>query len=105
MSSEMYEIVFSFDTTGSMYHCLTEVRRRLRAMIQLLKSKIPGIKIAIFCHGDYCDKKKYGYVTRHVDFTSDADKLCSFVESVQGTGGHGKAVYELVMREVQEKLM
>ncbi|KAL3869275.1 hypothetical protein ACJMK2_041978 [Sinanodonta woodiana] len=105
MSSDAYEIVFSFDTTGSMYHCLTEVRGRLRNMIQLLKSKIPGIRIAIFCHGDYCDQKKYGYVTRHVNFTNDADKLCSFVDSVQGTGGHGKAVYELVMREVQEKII
>ena len=53
------EIVFSFDTTGSMCSCLDEVRGRVQDMVQRLQSDIPGIRIAIFAHGDYCDASRY----------------------------------------------
>lgn len=99
-----FEIAISFDTTGSMYSCLEEVRKQLREMVQDLKRDIPGIRIAIFAHGDYCDAGKT-YVTKYIDFTSNADRLCSFVSEAGPTGGgDAPECYELVMREVQEKL-
>ncbi|KAK3606152.1 hypothetical protein CHS0354_010785 [Potamilus streckersoni] len=104
MSSDIYEIVFSFDTTGSMYSCLEEVRKSLGDMVQQLNSKIPGIRIAIFSHGDYGDESCFGYLTKYVNFTNNAGELCSYVRNVGETGGHGLAVYELVMRQVQENL-
>lgn len=101
---DTFEIVFSFDTTGSMYSCLEEVRSQLRELIQDLKRNIPGIKIAIFAHGDYCDAGST-YVTKYINFTNDADRLCNFVRDVERTGGGDTPeCYELVMREVQEKL-
>ena len=101
---DKYEIAFSFDTTGSMYSCLEEVRRQLREMVQELKRDIPGIRIAIFAHGDYCDAGS-SYVTKCINFTSDANTLCNFVSNVGRTGGGDTPeCYELVMREVQEKL-
>ncbi|XP_053401083.1 uncharacterized protein LOC123549659 isoform X1 [Mercenaria mercenaria] len=104
MMADTFEIAFSFDTTGSMYNCIEEVRRRLREMVQDLKRKIPGIRIAIFAHGDYCAAHS-GYVTKHLDFTNDANTLCNFVSNVSMTsGGDIPECYELVMREVQEKL-
>ena len=66
------EIVFSFDTTGSMYSCLDEVRKNVSDMIRRLQGDIPNLRIAVFAHGDYCDKSTY--ITKHVDFTTDADK-------------------------------
>ena len=102
--ADRYEIAFSFDTTGSMFGYLEEVQSQLREMVQDLKRDIPGIRIAIFAHGDYCDAGKT-YITKHVDFTNDADRLCPFVRDVGATfGGDEPECYELVMREVQEKL-
>lgn len=41
------DLVFSFDTTGSMYSCLDEVRKNLQTMITRILSDIPSIKIAV----------------------------------------------------------
>ncbi|XP_046566866.1 uncharacterized protein LOC124275380 [Haliotis rubra] len=97
------EIVFSFDTTGSMSGCLAEVRGRLQDMIQRLQADIPAIRIAVFAHGDYCDSYR---ATQYVDFSTDVAELCKFVKSVGSTGGGGDGgeCYELVLREVGEKL-
>ena len=99
------EIVFSFDTTGSMYSVIKEVRGRVSDMIQRLQSDIPGIKIAIFAHGDYCDRDR-NYVTKFIDFTDDVTKAVDFVNNVKDTwgGGDGGECYELVMHEVRTKL-
>jgi hypothetical protein len=35
-------LLFSFDTTGSMYACLNEVRRGVKEAIRRLKRDIPG---------------------------------------------------------------
>ncbi|XP_067678222.1 uncharacterized protein [Haliotis asinina] len=98
------EIVFSFDTTGSMEDCLTEVRGRLQDMIQRLQADIPAIRIAVFAHGDYCTKSRY--VTKWIDFSTNVKELCNFVMKVKRTGGRadGGECYELVLRQVGEKL-
>lgn len=57
------EIVFSFDTTGSMYPCLTQVRRKIKNTVNRLLNEIPGIRIGIIAHGDYCDEKTT-YITK-----------------------------------------
>jgi hypothetical protein len=68
------EIAFSFDTTGSMYACLGEVRRQLQATIMRLKSDIPAIRIAVIAHGDYCDAS-WSYVTKQGRRRNDATNL------------------------------
>ena len=65
MSSNPVEVVFSFDTTGSMYPCLTQVRRHVKSTVTRLGEEIPGIRIGIIAHGDYCDKGGT-YVTKHL---------------------------------------
>lgn len=73
-------------------------------MVQELKRKIPGIRIAIFAHGDYCDAGST-YVTKYLDFSNDPNTICNFVRNVAATGGGDTPeCYELVMREVQENL-
>ncbi|XP_071118680.1 uncharacterized protein [Haliotis cracherodii] len=98
------EIVFSFDTTGSMSSCLAEVRGRLQDMIQRLQADIPAVRIAVFAHGDYCTKSTY--VTKWIDFSTDVKELCDFVMNVEDTGGCGDngECYELVLRQVREEL-
>ena len=98
MLNNQVEVVFSFDTTGSMYPCLTQVRRRLRETITRLAREIPGIRIGIIAHGDYCDARTT-YLTKMLDLTHDADAIVRFVDSVgqTGGGGNGGEAYELVM--------
>ena len=95
------EVVISFDTTGSMGSCLEEVRGRVSDMVQRLQADIPGIKIAIIAHGDYCD----AYVTKFVDLTDNIKTLVDFVQNVERTGGgDADECYELVLYEVRTKL-
>ena len=98
------EIAFSFDTTGSMAGCLGEVRDRLQDMIKRLAMDIPTLRIAIFAHGDYCDKDR-SYVTKFIDFSTDGEKLCKFVKGAGAThGGDFEECYELVLKEAREEL-
>lgn len=97
------EVVFSFDTTGSMCRWLDELRGRIQDMIQRLQADIPGIKMAVFAHGDYCDTDIY--VTKWTDLTDNIVELCNFVKNVEQTaGGDEPECYELVLRQVRTEL-
>jgi hypothetical protein len=101
MSDYSIEVLFSFDTTGSMYPCLTQVRRKVKETVTRLLSEIPGMRIGIIAHGDYCDKGS-SYVTKHFKLTDDAAAICKFVQEVGPTGGGDlPECYELVLREAQ----
>ena len=98
------EIVFSFDTTGSMSCCLETVRQVLQDVLERLFADIPGLKVAIFAHGDYCDART-SYVTKFVNFTNNVQELCKFAENTGPTGGgDADECYELVLHEVRTKL-
>lgn len=99
MKAEPIEVIFSFDTTGSMYPCLTQVRRVVKETTARLFKDLPNIRIGIIAHGDYCDKRST-YVTKHFDFSTDQKKICEFVTKVEPTGGGDAAeCYELVLHE------
>ena len=95
------EVVFSFDTTGSMYPCLTQVRRKLKNTVTRLISEVPGIRIGIIAHGDYCDRGST-YVTKQLELSQNIDAICNFVENVERTGGgDAPECYELVLHQAQ----
>ena len=90
------DIVISFDTTGSMYPCLAEVRRHISAMTDRLFREIPALRIAVIAHGDYCDKDK---VITTLDFTEEQSQIKTFVETAPSTsGGDYPECYELVLQ-------
>jgi len=94
------DVAFSFDTTGSMYPCLEEVRTKLQEIVTRLLKDIPNIRIALIAHGDYCDHQTY--VAKALDFCTDSQKLSKFAQEVQKTGGGDlPEAYEYVLREVQ----
>ncbi len=78
------EVMFSFDTTGSMSGCIAEVKTRVEETIRRLFADIPGLRIAVMAHGDYCDASNY--VTKYVDFTNDVNGLTNFVQKVRTQG-------------------
>ncbi len=101
MISENIEVVFNFDTTGSMYPCLTQVRRKIKNTVTRLMDEIPIIRIGIIAHRDYCDERST-YVTKRFDLSGDVDAICDFVQNVEPTGGgDAPECYELVLHEAQ----
>ena len=100
--SDPIEIVFSFDTTGSMYPCLNEVRSQLESTVVALFDEVPNLRIGITAHGDYCDRNST-YVTKHLPLTNDVKSLVKFVQGAGRTGGgDAPECYELVLNEAQK---
>lgn len=101
IAKSSYDVVFSFDTTGSMSACIKEVRKQVKETVTRLFKDIPEIKIGIVAHGDYCDEKST-YLMKFVDITDDQAALISFVENVGSTGGGDyPEAYEYVLNKVQ----
>jgi len=101
MADYAIEVVFSFDTTGSMYPCLTQVRRKIKETVTRLMKEVPNMRIGIIAHGDYCDKGST-YVTKAFDLSDNTNAICSFVQNVEATGGGDlPECYELVLHEAQ----
>lgn len=97
--SEPIDIVISFDTTGSMYPVLTQVRKNVSQTVQRLFKEIPNLRVGIIAHGDYCDARS-SYVTKHQQLTTDVDNIIKFVNGVSSTGGGDfPECYELVLHE------
>lgn len=96
--TENIEIVFSFDTTGSMNPCLSQVRSNLEEVVGTLFKEVPNLKIGMIAHGDYCDTDTY--VTKSVDLTSDIYALTQFTRTTGKTyGGDFPECYELVLHK------
>jgi hypothetical protein len=95
------DVLFTFDDTGSMYPCLTQVRREVEATVRRLFRDIPGLRVAIIAHGDYCDART-SYVIKKIDFSSDLERICHFIRNVGPTdGGDAPECYELVLNEAR----
>ncbi len=100
---EPIDVVFSFDTTGSMYPCLAEVRRTVTTTVQELFKAIPRLRVGVIAHGDYCDAPPRGkYVIKMLDLTSNQSEVVRFVNAVEPTGGgDAPECYELVLAEAR----
>jgi hypothetical protein len=102
--TDAIDVVLTFDTTGSMYPCLTQVRRSIVSLCKTLFDDIPDLRLAIIAHGDYCDKN-HPYITKSIDFSSNLSSIVDFVRNVEPTGGgDSPECYELVLYEARIKL-
>ena len=91
------DVVFSFDTTGSMRSVLESVRTNLTETIVRLFHDIEGIRIGIITHGDYIDHPNIMY---KLDLTTDVDAIKNIIKTAPNTmGGDYPECYELVLRE------
>lgn len=102
--SDRMDVVISFDTTGSMYSVLADVRRDIKNAVSELFTVFgkDNLRIAIIAHGDYCDASTT-YVLQQTEFSNNVDDLCKFVTSVERTyGGDSDECYELVLKTVTE---
>ncbi len=93
------EIVFSWDTTGSMWPCLTQVRRNVEATIKRLFDNALNVRVGLVAHGDYCDGRRM--ISTH-ELSTNQNSLCRFVREVESTsGGDAPEAYEQVLHRVR----
>lgn len=78
------DILISFDNTASMSVAISQVRRESVAVVKKLFSSINELRVAVIAHGDYCDGDK---ALTKLDFTTDQEKICRFIEKAPNTGG------------------
>ena len=101
MDKSAIDVCLTFDTTGSMYPCLTQVRRNCKETVKRLFADIEGLRVAVIAHGDYCDANS-PYVTKIFDFSSDEKAVTSFIDKVEPTGGgDSPECYELVLHQAR----
>eukprot|EP01132_Coremiostelium_polycephalum_P001169 gene1169-1480_t len=92
------EVVFCFDTTGSMNAVIVEVRKKIEETITRLMKEIPLIRIGIMAMGDYIDS----YTLKSIDLTNDVNKLVKFINSVKSTsGGDEPEAYEYALHKAK----
>jgi len=96
------EMIFCFDTTGSMYEWLENVREKIGEIVTRLLSDVRGIRIGIIAFGDYAQIKEEPYVIQIKDFSTNVDEIVSFVFNVDKTfGGDWEEAYELALRQAR----
>jgi hypothetical protein len=97
------DIVFCFDTTGSMSSVIQSVRNNLTETIDRLFKEIKGLRIGLLSHGDYCDYREGNPIYWKIDLTNDIDNIKSFIKDVPNTGGGDAAeCYEYMLKVVQD---
>lgn len=99
------EIVFSFDTTGSMYSYMEEAGERIKDLVNRLQTDMTGIRLAFMAHGDYYDLSHDRYLIKWIDFGASIEEVVKFFENLSIThGGDDDECYELVLRKTRESL-
>ena len=97
MEENTLDLVFSFDDTGSMSSVRKQVRQNINSLVNNLSSSIPGIRIAIIIHNDYCDYPRHIFT---MDFTTDIKQIERFVNQDSPCGGgDSPECYELALYE------
>lgn len=103
----MLDMVIAFDTTGSMYSYITEVKNHVKELIPKLFSQNPNLRLGVVAFGDYCDmrsKSDFAKAYQVCPLTNDENKLIDFVTRASDTsGGDCDEFYELVIRKITEE--
>ena len=93
------DVVIGYDTTGSMYPCITEVRRRIKEMLPQLFDNIPDLRVGMIAFGDYCDYPNMYFVQELTDNQVDLE---NFIKRAPNTdGGDYDEFYELILHMAQ----
>ena len=97
---ESPNVVFSFDTTSSMMPCIQQVRQKLRDLVEMMSADIPGLKIGLIAHGDYCDGDN---AVAFLDLTDDLEKIMTFINTAPNTsGGDAPECYEYALQTARK---
>lgn len=85
-NSRSLDVVFMFDTTGSMYPYLEKVRQNLMVLTSKISSSISDVNFGVIAYGDHCDANTT-YVTKTCELTSDVRAVTNFIVNIEKTNG------------------
>ena len=92
------DVVFVFDSTGSMGGIISETRTRIRQLMGVVQHLVPGVRVAIVTYRDLreFDPADFEYTVKIKGFTTDVKQLEAFLRNVQAIGGgdQPEAVYQ-----------
>lgn len=95
-----HDIVFSFDTTGSMRPCITQVRNVIKETVKRLFKDIPFLRIGLIAHGDYVDGVNCLLI---LPLTNNQSQIEQFVTNAPATnGGDAAECYEYVLHTARD---
>lgn len=93
------EICLSLDTDYNTAFGKQNVKAQVISLIKKLHENIPGVRFAIFAYDDGCSMP---YITKHVDFSTNIDGLCEWINSNKvTTDRYVDAYHELVLKQIQ----
>ena len=96
------EVIFMFDTTGSMDVYLTEVQTHIQLIVREIHKRVPGAHISIIA---YKDHDQGPYVTLTLPFSDNEDEIINFLRSpdiAPGLGGGGPEAVECALRDANQ---
>ena len=97
MEENNLDLCISFDDTGSMSSVRRQVRQEINSLVTSMMSSIPGLRVAVITHNDYCDFPRHIYT---MDFTKDIKEIVKFVNQDSPCGGgDSPECYELALHE------
>lgn len=90
------EIIFSFDTTGSMGEAIAEAKQNIVKITNRLFDSVYNLRIGLIAHGDYCDPKPA--IFQVLPLTDDKNQIIKWINEVtNGGGGDTPENYEEVL--------
>ena len=97
------EIVFSFDTTGSMGLALQETQKNIVEITDRLFDSVTGLRVGVIAHGDYCDPSDS--VMQVKALGEDRKEIIDWVNAVKfGGGGDAPENYEEMLEYCNEHM-
>lgn len=96
------EIVFAFDSTGSMGPVLRATKERMARMVRALHALVPDARIGVVTYRDKGEREQY--LTRSVPLDRDLYRSLAFLQTVDADGGGDRpeAVLEAMKVAVQQ---
>ncbi len=97
------EIVFVFDSTGSMGAVLQATKERIARMVDVLHALVPDSRIGIVTYRDHGDSEDY--LTRGVPLSRDVYRSVNFMQRIHAGGGadEPEAVFDGLKAAVGQK--
>jgi len=94
------DLCISFDDTGSMSSARKIVRQNIKLLINSMMDAIPGLRVGLILHNDYCDAPEHIFT---LDLTRDVKLIENFInrDSPCG-GGDAPECYELALHEASK---
>lgn len=96
------EVVFMFDTTGSMDVYLSEVQVHVQMVIREIRKRVPDVRISVIV---YKDHEQGPYVTKTLPFSEKEEEIIGFLRSPEimpGAGGGGAEAVECALFEANQ---